>query len=95
MLRARGRTVQTNDWAWIGEQTGQRLFEPPNVAGWDYTRWLDTSRWSGRFLAVNYALMGIDHRPRATSTYPADESPSAAVQRALKCWGDPVCPRAR
>jgi uncharacterized protein (DUF1800 family) len=31
MLRALGRTVQTDAWSWIGQQTGQKLFEPPNV----------------------------------------------------------------
>jgi uncharacterized protein (DUF1800 family) len=89
LLRARGRTVQTNDWAWIGEQTGQRLFEPPNVAGWDYTRWLDTSRWSGRFLAVNYALEGLTIDP-SDKHYPTDESPSQAVERALGGWDNPA-----
>jgi hypothetical protein len=89
LLRARGRTVQTNDWAWIGEQTGQRLFEPPNVSGWDYTHWLDTSRWSGRFLAVNYALDGLTIDP-SDKHYPTDESPSQAVERALGCWDNPA-----
>ena len=64
LLRATGNTVQTNAWAWIGEQTGQRLFDPPNVAGWDYTHWLDTSRWTARFQAVNYALADGHDRPR-------------------------------
>ena len=64
LLRASGNTVQTNAWAWIGEQTGQRLFDPPNVAGWDYTHWLDTSRWTARFTAVNYALENGHDRPR-------------------------------
>ena len=68
LLRARGQTVQTNAWSWIGTETGQRLFEPPNVAGWDYTHWLDTSRWSARFQAITitavpeptaFALLGL------------------------------------
>jgi hypothetical protein len=89
LLRGRSRTVQTNDWAWIGGQTGQRLFEPPNVAGWDYTRWLDTARWSGRFLAVNYALEGLTIDP-SDKHYPTDESPAQAVARALGCWDNPA-----
>ncbi len=32
------------------------LFQPPNVSGWDYAQWLDTSRWAGRLEAVNTAL---------------------------------------
>ena len=89
LLRASGQTVQTNDWAWIGEETGQRLFEPPNVAGWDYTHWLDTARWSGRLTAVNYALAGTVINP-SDKHYPADETAPQAVQRALRYWADPA-----
>ncbi len=88
LLRGSGHTVQTNAWAWIGEQTGQRLFDPPNVAGWDYTHWLDTSRWSARFQAVNYALQNSTIDPDSKS-YDAHETPSEAVDRALAYWGHP------
>jgi uncharacterized protein (DUF1800 family) len=88
LMRALGRTVQTNEWAWIGVQTGQRLFEPPNVSGWDYQDWLDTSRWSSRFAAVNYALQGTTIDPGLTQ-YPADESASQAVASALASWDNP------
>ena len=74
--------------AWIGELTGQRLFEPPNVAGWDYEHWLDTSRWSGRFTAVNYALMSAMINPES-KRYPAKESAAEAVATALKFWDAP------
>jgi uncharacterized protein (DUF1800 family) len=88
LLRAQRRTVQTNAWSWIGELTGQRLFAPPNVAGWDYTHWLDTSRWAGRFTAVNYALEGTTIDPNSKH-YPVKETPSQAVQKALAAWGNP------
>lgn len=88
LLRARRQTVQTNAWAWIGEETGQRLFAPPNVAGWDYSQWLDTARWSGRFTAVNYALHGTTLDP-SSKRYPADETPTQALARALASWGNP------
>src|SRR5918993_1019665 len=35
LLRAIGRGIDTNSWAWLASGTGQRLFMPPNVAGWD------------------------------------------------------------
>jgi hypothetical protein len=89
LLRAQRRTVQTNSWAWIGELTGQRLFEPPNVAGWDYTHWLDTSRWSGRFTAVNYVLEETAIDPESKH-YPERESAPQAVARALAFWDDPT-----
>jgi uncharacterized protein (DUF1800 family) len=88
MLRALGQTITTDAWGWIGDQTGQKLFEPPNVAGWDYEHWLDTSRWASRLTAVNTALSdslldtGAKH-------YPTDEKPGTAVTRALAHWGAP------
>ena len=87
LLRALRRTITTDAWGWIGDLTGQRLFLPPNVAGWDYTRWLDTSRWAGRFTAVNYALLGTTVSDKAK--YPARETPAEAVIAALAHWGDP------
>jgi hypothetical protein len=88
LLRALGRTIETDAWSWIGEQAGQRLFQPPNVAGWDYAHWLDTSRWSGRFTAVTYAMKGKVLNPDGRS-YPARESAPQAVSTALRYWGDP------
>jgi uncharacterized protein (DUF1800 family) len=88
LLRALGRTVQTDDWAWIGQQIGQRLFEPPNVAGWDYKHWLDTSRWAGRFIAVTIATQGRVLSTNSRS-YPARETPEEAVASALHHWDDP------
>jgi uncharacterized protein (DUF1800 family) len=88
LLCAQDATIETDAWSWIGEQAGQRLFMPPNVAGWDYAHWLDTSRWAGRFTAVTYAM-----QPRVLDTdaksYPVREGPAAAVSRALRYWGDP------
>ena len=34
------------------ELAGQQLFYPPDVAGWEDDRWLDTSTWRGRWLAA-------------------------------------------
>ena len=84
MLRALGRTITTDAWTWIGELTGQRLFQPPNVAGWDYGHWLDTSRWAGRFTAVNYALLGTRVDPtrpttRRTRPRPRPSTPPCAT----------------
>jgi hypothetical protein len=35
---------------------GQQLFFPPNVAGWDDTRWLDTATFRARWEIAAYAL---------------------------------------
>jgi hypothetical protein len=88
LLRAQGLTVQNDNWTWIGEQAGQRLFQPPNVAGWDYGHWLDTSRWAARFTAVTYAMHDRVLDPNAKS-YPSHEGPAEALASALRYWGDP------
>lgn len=58
LLRATGRGVTGANWANLGAQSGQRLFRPPNVAGWDDTRWLDTSTFRGRWFLAGAALRG-------------------------------------
>jgi uncharacterized protein (DUF1800 family) len=89
LLRAVGGTITSNSWSWIADLTGQRLFDPPNVAGWDYTHWLDTSRWAGRLTAVNYAMQqGSLIDPNSTH-YSAIENPVQAVRHALAHWGNP------
>ena len=89
LLRAQGLTITTDDWAWIGVQSGQRLFDPPNVAGWDYTHWLDTSRWAGRFLAVTYSMNDRIINP-SKGRYSSLEDASAAVDNALRYWAYPA-----
>jgi hypothetical protein len=86
LLRARGRGIET-EWAWIAELAGQRLFRPPNVAGWDESRWLDTSTFRGRWIAAN-EVAGYDTID-AEADYDADEIPKLAVNRALRFWGNP------
>jgi Protein of unknown function (DUF1800) len=88
LLRALRRTIDTDSWAWIAEQCGQRLFDPPNVAGWDYAHWLDTSRWAGRFTAATYAMKGHVIDPDSKS-YPAREGAAQAVRSALSFWHHP------
>jgi uncharacterized protein (DUF1800 family) len=89
LLRAQGRTIETDAWSWISQQAGQLLFQPPNVAGWDYRHWLDTSRWAGRFTAVTYAMQGhvIDTSARS---YPIAENPTEALASALGYWHEPA-----
>ena len=49
MLRATGRGVDTTAWSWLCDQAGQMLFEPPNVSGWNDSRWLDTATFRARW----------------------------------------------
>ena len=86
LLRAR-RAPVTADWSWISEVAGQRPFRPPNVAGWNEERWLDTSTFRGRWIAANEVarLGSID--PEAP--YDAKETAKQAVQKALGFWANP------
>ena len=90
LMRASGQYVTTNDWAWIGDISGQRLFAPPNVAGWDYKRWMDTGTWMGRFTGLDTLLQDRELKTDGNPTYPADENPEQALQTALQFWGNPA-----
>ena len=61
LLRARGRGIDTAAWTKLDDASGQRLFLPPNVAGWDESRWLDTATFRGRWFAA-FALPPLDER---------------------------------
>ncbi|MBS1879137.1 MAG: DUF1800 domain-containing protein [Actinobacteria bacterium] len=88
MLRRLGRHLDTDAWTWLLEPTGQVLFWPPNVAGWDDTRWLDTSRLRARWNVVDYALAEVSV-DRWDGTYSTTENAEEALARALATWGNP------
>ncbi len=86
MLRARRKGISTDAWTWIADEAGQRLFQPPNVAGWDELRWLDTARISGRWTAAAYNTRAAE---ADTEDYGEMETASEAVRKALRFWGNP------
>jgi len=91
LLRATGQGIAEEDWTWISDMAGQMLFHPPNVAGWDESRWLDTATFRGRWVAANNALgpTALDPDPDET-VYDATETPDAALAKALAFWGNPA-----
>jgi uncharacterized protein (DUF1800 family) len=89
LLRSIGRGVDTTAWVWLASGTGQRLFYPPNVAGWDDTRWLDTSTARGRWLVAHYATQKLAVDPWGTERYDANEDAAAAVTAAMDVMGHP------
>lgn len=89
LLRALKVPIETDAWTWLGSGAGQQLFLPPNVAGWDDERWLDTSTVRARWLMVTYALDGRHHEPWEDPTYRERESTREAVNRALSTLGWP------
>jgi hypothetical protein len=88
LLRGMKRGVDTDAWIWVSYLAGQRIFFPPDVAGWQEDRWLDTSTWRGRwFIALRAAetkMLEVDK-----DTADPDESAATAVDRALAFWGRP------
>jgi uncharacterized protein (DUF1800 family) len=89
LLKATRQTITTDDWSWICADAGQMLFDPPNVAGWDYTHWLDTSRWVGRLTAVYFAIQKLSVQ-YPDAKYSSTETPAQAVARAMAFWGNPA-----
>ncbi len=87
LLRRIGRGVDTTAWAWLGSMAGQQLFYPPNVAGWDDSRWLDTATWRGRWWIAQYVLRPYALDP-GTATQPFDAR--ALLDGALDFWNKPA-----
>jgi uncharacterized protein (DUF1800 family) len=87
LLRALGRGIDTNAWSWLSSGTGQRLFMPPNVSGWDDERWLDTASFRGRWDVANYATRPYALTDKQAESLPAE--PKALVDGALAFWGHP------
>src|SRR3954452_6118853 len=86
LLRRIGAGVTTDSWSWIGELSGQQLFYPPNVAGWDDTRWLDTARFRGRWIGVQRILQDRELDPsKGTAVLDAP----TVLRRALSFWNNP------
>ena len=83
LLRMIGRYIDTSSWWSLSAQAGQQLFYPPDVGGWDATRWLDTATFRARWF-ISELVQG--------STTPTDtpNDPAQIVQRAIQFWGDPT-----
>ncbi|MGI8578953.1 MAG: DUF1800 domain-containing protein [Solirubrobacteraceae bacterium] len=89
LMRATDQGISTGRWIWSARESGQQLFYPPNVAGWDDTRWLDTSTIRGRWLLV-YGAVQKQSIDGSSKTYDPLETPDQAVTKALSYWGDPA-----
>ena len=92
--RADARAAATRSRAPRGRgrpaSAGQRLFYPPDVSGWDDTRWLDTNTVARRAgtssTRRSRATPITGRRPPATRPRP----PAQAVANARAFWNDPL-----
>jgi uncharacterized protein (DUF1800 family) len=92
LLRAIGRPIDTTAWAWLSANAGQQLFYPPNVSGWDFGDWIDTSTVKARWEMASYATSETYPNPwpaQGEPQYSSTEDPSAALATALAYWGNP------
>jgi Protein of unknown function (DUF1800) len=92
LLRAIGRYIDTTAWTWLDSSAGQQLFYPPNVSGWDFTRWLDTSTAKARWEIATYVTAKTYPNPwpaEGEGEYDPTEEPATALARALAYWADP------
>ena len=90
-LRAVGVGVQRMAWVWMMEQMGQRLFDPPSVAGWDWgPAWLSTNTMKARFHVATY-LMNDGKQPLhvADKSVPIGLPVGDALARARAVTGQP------
>ena len=92
LLRAIGRPIDTTAWAWLSAGAGQQLFYPPNVSGWDFTRWLDTSTAKARWEIASYVTAKTYANPwpgAGEAQYSESEEPAEALASALAYWANP------
>jgi uncharacterized protein (DUF1800 family) len=86
MLRAVGRGIDTDAWSWLCGEAGQMLFEPPNVSGWDDTRWLDTATFRARWQMASE----ICNQARLDDDAKVSGKPKELVRRASRFWHTPL-----
>jgi uncharacterized protein (DUF1800 family) len=83
LLRVLGRPIDTSIWWSIDQMAGQQLFYPPDVGGWDDTRWLDTATFRARWF-IAALVQGAGQPTDATS------DPAQLVSSAVDFWGGPT-----
>jgi len=88
LLRATGQTITTEAWVWLGDMSGQMLFYPPNVSGWNDRAWLDTSTLYGRWLLASQALR--PGQPTSSQYSGSTETGTQAVDAATAFLGGPA-----
>ena len=93
LLRAIGRPIDTTAWSWLCSSAGQQLFYPPNVSGWDFTRWLDTSTAKARWEIASYVTGKTYCNPwpsAGQAKYSGTETAAEAMAGAMGYWAHPL-----
>jgi hypothetical protein len=93
LLRSIGRPIDTTSWAWLSANAGQQLFYPPNVSGWDFGAWLDTSTTKARWEMASSVTSKTYENPwpgEGEPEYSKTEEPAAALANAMSYWANPL-----
>ncbi|MGO9248794.1 MAG: DUF1800 domain-containing protein, partial [Solirubrobacteraceae bacterium] len=98
LLRAIGRYIDTTAWTWLSSNAGQQLFYPPNVSGWDFGAWLDTSTTRARWEMASSVTDSKTPINRYKNPWPEEgepeysktEDPAEALASAMAYWGNPL-----
>jgi hypothetical protein len=85
LLRARGRYIDTYAWYFYTNLAGQRLYFPPDVAGWDESLWLNPDTMRARFAIAGQVMLGAIIPSATWASFPL-ESAEKAVDDALAFW---------
>jgi hypothetical protein len=93
LLRSISRPIDTTSWAWLSANAGQQLFYPPNVSGWDFGAWLDTSTTKARWEMASSVTSKTYENPwpnKGEPEYSKTEEPAAALANAMNYWANPL-----
>jgi uncharacterized protein (DUF1800 family) len=93
LLRSIGRPIDSTAWAWLSSGAGQQLFYPPNVSGWDFAAWLDTSTTKARWEIASYVTDKTYPNPwpaKGEAEYSKTETPAEALANAYAYWANPL-----
>ena len=67
------RPIDDERWVWLMDDAGQRLYYPPDVAGWDDKRWLDTNTVRARWDDRQRGAARQDDHPRDVGQLPGGD----------------------
>jgi hypothetical protein len=89
MLRARQLFVDGETWQWNCTISGQTLYQPPDVGGWDYDSWLNSNTMLGRWQTVYLVTAHDAYDGQHWASYDATETAQQALTSALSYWNNP------
>ena len=90
LQRGRRRYVgpEAMGWLFYVRMSGQQLFHPPDVSGWNDKAWIDTNTIAWRWTLASQILFEDFIPGPRWGSYDPNETAELALQRATAYWGD-------